>query len=290
MKQITNIAEFVKHLRSSKIILSEGDRRKSTPFRSLDFDCPCGRRHELRKNEYGFLVAPGPLRLEGDPLYSRVSPELYMENGQVLLSCSHLEGLVCVSVERTILRQSTNTLFFIKYETLNAASSGFGLLYETSDDIVDFNIIGQSRVRYPTQMLTSRIEMEEQILLEPSENILRSRQFFENLKDVTFSCPCGEEHGMGGIREDYSLVQWGRKIVTVPILVVVKDLGGLEWKSVLYRCSERYTMLQWRPSHPALWSAKIDLISHGVQNDSKLPDPIFNIFSTHTDAVNISVL
>lgn len=288
MKEITSVSEFVNYLRASNTLYSAECFSKSSPYRFLDYDCPCGRRHDLRKNEDGFLVPSGPLRLKSDPYYSSIRPEIYTATNQVLISCSHVQGLVCVSVERTIFRQSTNTLFFIKYETLNAASNGFGLLYKTSDDIFDFNIIGQSRVKYPTKILTSRIEMEEQILLEPSENILPSPQYFKNMTEY-YLCPCGAKHKMEGIREDYSLVQFG-KIVTVPILVILTNLTDKKWKSVLYRCPTRYTLLEWRPSVPALWTAEIELFGHDVQKYTRLNDDIFKVFSAHTDRVHIEML
>ena len=137
-------------------------------------------------------------------------------------------------------------------------------------------------------MLTSRVEMEAQLIREPRENILRSRQYFEGLTEI-FNCQCGERHGMAGIPEDYLLVQGG-KIRAVPVLVIVKDLGSMEWKSVLYRCPKRYTLLQWRPSHPAIWSAEIELVKHDAQNSTSLPDQVFKIFSSHADRVNVSML
>lgn len=191
-----------------------------------------------------------------------------------------------MSVEKRLFDHYAKVVYFISYATLNSASNGFGLLFESERDVFDFNQIGQHRLEYPTKNYSTRLEMEEALLAEPSENISEVGRFVPQLESEYFDCPCGSKHAMGGTRSYYSLVQYGT-VVTVPLLAVYKDLNSRMVKCVLYRCPERYTMIGWRPSRPALWSAKIAPITKENRSSSRLPEKIFNVLENHSFMVEV---
>ena len=287
MEEITDIAWFARTLQDHKIRLAENEQgRGYTPFSALEYNCPCGDRHELKKNKHGFLVQPGLLVHVNDPEFIAVRPELFLDSEHVLMSCSELNGLGLVSVDKKLFKQSATATHFIRYTTLNRANKGFGLIVETPDANLDFNLIGQSRQDYPTEEFSDQHGMENALMREPEEHIIPARRYIANLSEEVFKCPCGSSHRMGGVREDFSLFQLGKQ-VTLPVLVVLNDLSKRTWKSVLYRCPERYTMISWRPSKRALWSAKIEMISHRDTATSILPKTVFEILSGCTQTVEI---
>lgn len=280
MRELTDIASFVQYLQSTRLRYPElGQGRGYSPYRSLEFDCPCGRRHELKKNQYGFLATPGPISIDPSMVYVR--PQIFLGGDQVLISCSDLQGLVCISVKKGIVNQSAEVSYFISFDTLNEVNNGFGLLVESKDGVFDFNEIGQQRKEYPTKNFTTQIEFEEALLMDPIENIAESGRFVPQLEYEYFDCPCGSSHAMGGISSEFSLVQYGTA-VTVPLLAIYKDLNNRSVKSALYRCPARYTMIVLRPSRPALWSAKIPPITKKDRTSSQLPQKVFDVLQSHS--------
>lgn len=50
MRELTDVALFVEYLQSAPLRSSEIELgRGYSPYRSLEYDCACGRRHELKK-------------------------------------------------------------------------------------------------------------------------------------------------------------------------------------------------------------------------------------------------
>ena len=139
MQEITDIAWFSNILHSQKLRLPQrGLGQGYSPYKFIEYDCPCGHKHTLKKNQYGFLARAGRLPDLSDPAFNYARPELFLGSDQILMSCSSLNGLVLVSVDKKFFNQSSRATHFVKHATLNRANKGFGLYVGSGP--IDFHL------------------------------------------------------------------------------------------------------------------------------------------------------
>ena len=288
MQEISSNQKFVslivsKDIQSYSIRVPEAPMPRA-PIRSLSFDCPCGQTHAFQQKndlfnpkDYDFFKA-----VNGQH-YPSVAAWIGEET--CLVKCPQLNGLVHLYIKKGIFKQNVRVSGYIRYETLNSAEHGFGLRIKTNIGTLDFNTIGQSRSNYPTKELTTLKEFEDELLNYPEEVVYNLNCYATELKDSSYKCPCGDTHFMGGTRADFSKIQFNG-LTPQPVFAVYQDISRKTLEGLIYRCSERYTMLSARPSMPALWSAKIDLIGRD-QKETKLNARLFSHLSALTNSIQV---